>query len=752
MTMIKKNNEYKASSTWSIDGVEIILWKRRNISEEQMHLKIKEYKELLQEKAYERDNAYLCGQFRFWGGLSFVKIGFVAFRESFITMFQHYANLQVNEWGNSNKVLRSKEVGISYVFDLILQHPDYDIKYDFRYILDGMEGSRILYDIVEEEFATYWIVKIQEALLSKASFCDISKRIGIIRTTRYAVNVATELVTYIEELAKDYTLRRERISKHKLHQRFFGDNAKANGQDMYDEGFKAIVKNIVDRVFAHQYEYFPKNNRLEMNVEKEQWILYGQHGPSLVYNYIDFLEIESPSLRQEVKYYVKHRYHHKMDSRDRFVSAMAPALNIIVSENPSIHYFSDMDMVDAKTLHLALESQMDEDGFYMSTTKIMGIFSKLKVVMRYLMSEHRDSTLKTPIAKENIFENYVFVNSKDYVRNTPVMPECVVKKLEEFVYELNEKEQLIFKIFSNTGLRAKEVLFLEEDCIENTRYKDLMAIRYTPYKVISARKKHHLPEHNRVMIEKNLADKINGYIEKTEDLRKEYGVRYIFINKRKGHKVSMMNMPYFVQKINNLIETHQICDEEGNLWHFTNRQYRKTLAVTLIENGATVEELAYWLGHLNRETAAKYYAEVRSSKLEEMNTVFFKEKFDLLLSKEQLSNFNEEERQLLYVDFCLEQRRVEYGYCLRKRSEGECNRRNSLFHCIFCHQLCTGKKYLEYWQFLLEDQDRRYNQMIDRYKQNGIDDYQLYKEYQQEKKLLDGYKAVIASIYERGEI
>jgi len=36
----------------------------------------------------------------------------------------------------------------------------------------------------------------------------------------------------------------------------------------------------------------------------------------------------------------------------------------------------------------------------------------------------------------------------------------------------------------------------------------------------------------------------------------------------------------------------------------------------LIENGATTAELAYWLGHLCSDTAAKYYAEVRKMKLD----------------------------------------------------------------------------------------------------------------------------------------
>ena len=56
-------------------------------------------------------------------------------------------------------------------------------------------------------------------------------------------------------------------------------------------------------------------------------------------------------------------------------------------------------------------------------------------------------------------------------------------------------------------------------------------------------------------------------------------------------------------------------------------------------------------------------------RLAELNTEFFRKKFDLLLSEEQLSKYSEEERRLLYIDFRLEQRKVELGYCLQKLAD-----------------------------------------------------------------------------------
>ena len=73
---------------------------------------------------------------------------------------------------------------------------------------------------------------------------------------------------------------------------------------------------------------------------------------------------------------------------------------------------------------------------------------------------------------------------------------------------MNPSYQLIYKIFSETGLRTKEVLFLEEKCIEDARYEGLKQLKYLPYKTLSARKKKGVPSYHKIMITERLADEI----------------------------------------------------------------------------------------------------------------------------------------------------------------------------------------------------------------------------------------------------
>ena len=182
------------------------------------------------------------------------------------------------------------------------------------------------------------------------------------------------------------------------------------------------------------------------------------------------------------------------------------------------------------------------------------------------------------------------------------------------------------------------------------------------------------------------------------------------------------------------------------LWNFSIRQIRKTVAVKLIENGATTVELAYWLGHLCSDSAARYYAEVRKKKLAELNSSFFREKFELIVTSEQLETYTEEERKLLYTDFCLEQRRVELGFCVRKPTDEPCTSRCSLYNCVNCRNLCTGKQYLQYWKELLQEQEAVLNRLAEVYKMDGIIDCSKYPEFKQEYRLLKAYQNVVNMI------
>ena len=312
--------------------------------------------------------------------------------------------------------------------------------------------------------------------------------------------------------------------------------------------------------------------------------------------------------------------------------------------------------------------------------------------------------------------------------------------------------RLLYDLFMNTGLRLKEVYLLEEDCIEESRYPNVCQLKYIPHKTLSARHRRGAGDYHRIMIPKDIAGRLSQHIIEDAEERKIAGTSYIFRSRRYGYERAVIDSQPFVKCIRGIIRKYDICDENGELWHFTIKQFRKTLAVRLIENGATTVELAYWLGHLCSDTAAKYYAEVRKKKLAELNTEFFRSKFELIMTGEQLENYTQEERRLLYTDFCLGQRRVELGFCVRKVADGPCADRCSLYNCVNCRNLCTGKQYLPYWKGLLQEQEKLLDRLAEVYKSESITDYSEYLEYKQEYRLLESYQSVVNMIEKEGRI
>jgi integrase len=731
----------QAAALWEVDGVQLTMPHRTNVSETDTLRAIERYRNILRNDEYLAGNGGLCGSFRFFGGVSFAKLGALAFTADFDRMFAHFSEIAVRRWAEGANSIKSKEVGIHFVFAEMLRCESDPITYKFMYIFDGVLDSGKYPQFLEGAFARFWTEKIIAVMRTDASLAQITAKIGILRCAKYVAALdRSEIDRYLEASAREFTNRRERISLSKLYGTVFG--AQRTEQKLVDNAFDAAVRRIADEEYRLQYDKFPAENHMQTDVGRDVWIFYAKHGPALCYNRLDFSFIESPSLRMEVKYYLKHRFSGAVQIKDRFLTLAATGCNYLSAHDSRIHYFSDIDELDARAFYIALENRTDKKAF----SGTMAVFSAMKSIMEYLMGTHRDEQLKSPMPHSNPFKTIKFHNSKDYSENTPIIPELVMAEMDRHIGELDGEYRLLYCLLSETGMRAKEAVFLEADCIQPSRYDGMFSLSYVPYKVLSARRRNGLDDRHRVFITKELAAEVTEQTEKTAQLRAEYGLPYIFVTKRDNHKATMLNYSYFLVKLDQIAERHGIRGDNGGVWHFTARQYRKTRAVELIENGGSIEELSLLLGHLSRSTSAQYYADVRKRRLAEMNTGFFKARFGLRLSGEQLSRFTEAERRALYVDFCLGSRRVELGQCLKKLHEGLCTSRSSLVHCVNCRNLCTGVRYLPYWKELQSEQQRRVTALLAAYAANAIMDYDEFLEYRQENSLLSAYTAVIAAL------
>ena len=733
----------RAAATWNIYGNIISLPYRNDMGVDTTKAVIKEYISALKTGAYETDNYVLCNTFTKLGGIAFVKIGYVTDKENFVLMFRHYTEKFIDKWFLNNKRIHSKNVGIGHVFEEMLSNKMFNINYNFMYILDDkLIDSTMFVNLVNEIFIEKCTVVLTNIMETGKPILPIAIKIGLIKVYKCFLNIWDLTEKYIKGEASKFTEQREIITMRKLQHKLFG---RAMDYREYSNLWE-LLKSIVSAEYDLQCKKFIRENIKHLDLKKDVWIFYQLRGVSLIYNKSDFSTINKPFLKIEIKSYIRYRFISNPNINDSAFSDILKCIEILLNNNPNIEYMADIDTVDIGRLYESLESvDTIKNGRKKSPLNTMNIFYQMRDFVRYLMGENRDKVLKTPRPQQNIFENYSFVNSDSFRNNTKIIPEFVVESLKKYCVELPKPYDLLFKIYIHTGLRAKEIALLEYDCVEPSKYENTVQLKYRIYKTMVAYRKSGLSEYRRLPISAELGKEILLQISNTKEYREKTNLPYIFLKNGKS-RIVIADTGYLSVLVNNLISKHNICDENGDLWHFTIRQCRKTIAVTLIENGASVDEVGYWLGHLGKNNTMKYYAEVRQNKISELNTRFFRQKFDLLISREQLTQFSEEERKLLYVDFCMEQRRVELGFCLQKVADGGCTNRNSLYNCVNCKNLCTGKKYLPYWRELLEEQSVIVERLLAIYDSEGVTDYTEYKEYKQEVFLKNCYENIVNTI------
>nr|WP_288978439.1 site-specific integrase [uncultured Blautia sp.] len=734
--MIRIKERITASAIWDIEGNEVRLAYRKEYPEPILARKIEEYRNVLKNKTYEQNNSSLCEAFQLFGGIAFVAIGMTC-KDDFLACFAYYSKQLAAEWAEGEKRLKSKFVGYEYVFEIMLKNNHISIKYDYRYILDGVDGDQFC-QINEKSFAEYWTASMLPLMEKGYSLAAVAGRVGDVRVSKYLMQMPEQATAYLRLIASAYTSRRELISANKMTQFIFGHDSRSRFIGGQSEFF-TLLDDIISDESTLQSIKFIADNRKELNCAKDVWVLYQKHGTTLKYLSIDFTRVQKLSMRYELKCFLENRFLGEIRTSDRMFISLFDVANKLCNINRNINYFSDVDVTDIKKLQLSLEKEVSQSA-------IMTLFSACKTLYSYLCSDENGS--KAPKPWRNPFDSIKFVNAKNYHENSQYMPESVVTAVFQHLNELNQTDQLVFRIFVETGMRAKEVAFLEEGCLSSARYDEAVMLSFIQYKTLKARRRNGLSDYHNIYISHELTELIQQQIDVSASLRKEHDLPYIFFHHNEGYKPAMLNVEYFAIKINELIKKHNICDESGEPWHFTSRQCRKTLVVNMIENGATINELVYQLGHLNSSTVMQYYAEVRAMKLAEMNSEFFKKQFDLLLSGKQLAEFSEEERRLLYVDFRLGNRRVELGFCTRKLCAGACKSRSRTVHCVNCSNLCTGRQYLSHWNTLLESQTERVQVLLTAYQEENLTEYEDFIEYKQEMRLMNAYQNVVTAIKE----
>lgn len=566
-----------------------------------------------------------------------------------------------------------------------------------------------------------------------------------------------EIKEYFKQfIHKHFTANRIRVSNSLFYEYMFGKNIsyfKESPEFTYN--FNDFISKAVTEALKDQEEQFIHSNYKEMSLDKDSWVLFFMKGPSLNKREFFFSKIESSTLRHEVKLYFQHILKYEVNFRnDKGIALVTTACNYLTEMYPEISFFKDIKEIHIRGLMQALDAKeyLTEHQKPYAIESIRKMIQKCIAIVNFLID--CESYANRP--QLNALSNITFNNTASFSKNTDIIPDEVISQLDGAAIELNPNHRLIYEILSATGLRFKEVARLASNCLETTpKSTDYMLLAFTPYKLLSKQKIKSDGVKSKVAISKELATKVQTLINATEDIRNATNTDYIFYTKQtRSDRFYLVQESAFVEAINRLITKYNICSSSGDLWHYTSRQSRKTLAVNLIEDGATISEVAMQLGHNDQKTTQKYYAEVRKRKLADMNSEFFKKRFKVFVGEENLKSYSEEERKELYVDFALNTREVEFGKCSKHLSEGPCGIRTGAMSCATCPKLCTGVSYIDKWIELVESQKAIVAELIRVYENEGIasDEYEIFVEYQKDTKLLVTYENVLKAINAQQEV
>ncbi len=670
-------------------------------------------------------------------------------REKFeMYIFSFIENGLYNRSLNSKKLVSTKEVNTIISYTIVGKDN-----------LADLVKSDAIFNIISEQYDKYCKLLVSGYMENKKPLNQIDR--CVINDTKVMETFLkidnNKKQQYVTERMNYYLAQRKMMT----FEDFKRDCLYLEKRNYNGVGMKKEYREISEYIES-LYDLYSKKlidgNIAEISLNSNRWILFFKNGPRVNYRTFEFDEIISDKFRYEIKLYMMDECTYRIENNIT-LSLVKESVNFLYSRNKDCDSFAKINLVDIRALDNYLQKDLVVKRAYDTTKKravgtISKTMSKIKEITDYLIEYDRKNTLTTPAPKMNQFANVRYRNKHKMSERTDVIPDVILEQLDKFVNKLNPIHQLMYEIFQNTGMRLSSVYKLEEKCLKPSRYDNVMILKYKPYKLENYNKKNGKLPFEEVIIPLELAMKIQSQIDTTKKLREEYNTKYIFIsiNKKLGQlRPSLSQGSSFVAAVNRIIQRNNIVDYDGVLWNFTARQFRKTLVSIMMDNNATDAEIAYVLGHNSQATLNRYYKEINEQRLENLNHEFFKKRFGIDIGEENLSQYTEEEKRCLYIDFVTNYRRVPLGYCSKPLKDGPCDKQAGASVCEKCSRICTGKQFLSEWIKLRDDRQREIDELIVYYSKHNIstEEYAEYKEYQHILYELKLYKDAIDKINEK---
>lgn len=198
-------------------------------------------------------------------------------------------------------------------------------------------------------------------------------------------------------------------------------------------------------------------------------------------------------------------------------------------------------------------------------------------------------------------------NTKKSMRTnkTKPIPEDVFDKI--LYHAVHDEKDALTKagiiIQSQTGLRINEVLSIQEGCVKRT------SDGYDYMEVTLGKTEKGEPIIHKVFINNLVKDAIAELSEYTAELRKESGLKELFLckNRNKGNLIDVYNSDRFgLRKYNAFIKKYDIRDNKGKLYQLASHQFRATFVRELIKRKVPIAMIMKQYSHVSIEMTAHY--------------------------------------------------------------------------------------------------------------------------------------------------
>lgn len=205
-------------------------------------------------------------------------------------------------------------------------------------------------------------------------------------------------------------------------------------------------------------------------------------------------------------------------------------------------------------------------------------------------------------------------------KTKPIPPDIFDKILYHAVHdEKNVPTKAGIIIQSQTGLRINEVLSIQEGCVKTS------SDGYDYMEVTLSKTEKGEPIVHKVFINELVKDAVRELAEFTAPLRKESGLKDLFLIRNHGIRVITVGQ-WSQNRLSHFIERWNIRDKNGELYPLTSHQFRATFVRELVKQKIPIAMIMKQYAHVSIEMTSHYL----TLQAEEIKEVYS----DMILSPE----------------------------------------------------------------------------------------------------------------------